>query len=447
MSQQALDLRKSAQIIRRHRFLVGICLALGILAGGAYAVLDPPLITSSAEVLLSQSGAQAQNGAQAASNGAPDPYTATQEVIAKSTPVLTAALPDVRPVMSVNELRHDVQVGILTPYVISISASAKLGADATATANAVAQSYIHYVGSVGSPGGPVSAQLLQPATITTGSGPIKQVVIYAVAGAIFGALIGVVVALAVSRSDRRLRSRDEIASSIGVPVLASFPVDHPADARGWTKLLDDYKPGALNALQLRRALQQLEIAAAEASVASQNGRWSFTVLSLSSDTRALGLGPQLAIFAAAQGISTALVIGPQQDAAVTAALRTACAVPSTSPTRPRQLQVLVTDGDLRVKPDAVLTVVVAVVDSRNPKVPDTIRTTAALLGVSSGAATADQLARAAVSAASDGREITGLLVADPDPDDATTGHLPQLGRRGQRRMPTRMTGIATEIRR
>jgi len=92
-------------------------------------------------------------------------------------------------------------------------------------------------------------------------------------------------------------------------------------------------------------------------------------------------------------------------------------------------------------------VVVAVVDGKNPQMPDTMHTTATLLGVSAGAATADQLARVAVSAGSDGREITGILVADPDSADATTGRLPQLGRRGHRRMPTRMTGITTEIRR
>ena len=45
------------------------------------------------------------------------------------------------------------------------------------------------------------------------------------------------------------------------------------------------------------------------------------VLSLSSDPRAIALGPQLAVFAASQGIPTALVIGPQQDATVTATLR------------------------------------------------------------------------------------------------------------------------------
>jgi hypothetical protein len=199
----------------------------------------------------------------------------------------------------------------------------------------------------------------------------------------------------------------------------------------------------LHTLQLRRALQQLGITSADASASSR----SFTVLSLSSDPGAVALGPQLAIFAASQGIPTALVVGPQQDAAVTATLRTACAAPSATSKRPGPLRVFVTDSSEGGQSDAVLTVVVAVVDSRSPQIPDTSHATGALLGVSAGAATADELARVAVSAASSGREISGILVADPDSADVTTGLLPQLGRRGQHRMPTRMTGIATEIRR
>jgi len=78
--------------------------------------------------------------------------------------------------------------------------------------------------------------------------------------------------------------------------------------------------------------------------------------------------------------------------------------------------------------------------------PDTMQTAATVLGVSSGAATADQLARVAMSAAADSREIIGVLVADPDSADQTTGRLPQLARPRQWRTPTRMTGIATEIR-
>jgi hypothetical protein len=115
-----MDLRRSVHLVRRHRFLVGGVVTLGLVLGGGYAVLRPPMITSTAEVLLSQSSQAAQAGAAAAASGSQDPYTATQLVIAKSTPVLVGALPDARPIMSVSQLSRDVQAGSLTPYVISI---------------------------------------------------------------------------------------------------------------------------------------------------------------------------------------------------------------------------------------------------------------------------------------------------------------------------------------
>jgi hypothetical protein len=49
-----------------------------------------------------------------------------------------------------------------------------------------------------------------------------------------------------------------------------------------------------------------------------------------------------------------------------------------------------------------------------------------VLAVTSGAASAEQLARVAVSVTADGRDIAGILVADPDSSDRTTGRLPQL---------------------
>ncbi len=64
-----------------------------------------------------------------------------------------------------------------------------------------------------------------------------------------------------------------------------------------------------------------------------------------------------------------------------------------------------------------------------------------VLGVSAGAATADQLARVVASAAADGRHIAAILMADPDPADPNDlAAFPQLGRRTQ--LPTRMTGTA-----
>lgn len=432
MSQQGVDLRRSVQILWRHKILVGAVMMLGILGGAVYAKLNPPMLTSTALVVLPQNA----QSTQAANNGGLDSYTATQEVIASSTKVLTDALPHVRPPVSLTELRREIQTGSLTSYVISISAKGAVAADAEATANAVANSYISYIGSKDSPVGRVSANLLQPATSAVGLAPLEALIIDAVIGAISGALIGAIIALAINRTDRRLRERDEIANSIGIPVLASLPVAHPSDAAGWARLLDDYQPGVRHALQLQKVLHHLATAAA---YADYDGRPSVTIVSLSSDRGALALGPQLAAFAATQGISTVLFIGPQQDPDATATLQIACAEAAPA-NQSGLLRAIVSEAHKAVPPDTSLTVAVVAVDGRSPRLPDTMQTTTTLLGVTSGAATAEQLARVAVSADAEGREITGILVADPEPGDHTTGRIPQLSRPAQRRLPTRQRG-------
>jgi len=443
MNEQALDVRRSAQILRRHKVLLGIVVILGALAGLVYAEANPAMLTSTALIILPQSE-QAQQGAAVIVDGAADPYTLTQQVIITSNVVLRNALPHVRPATSVDKLRRDISVGILTPYVISVTAKGNVASDAETTANAVARSYLNYVGSTSSPIGRVPAQVLEPATSATGA-PLRPLLLDILAGAVAGLLIGGIIALALGRNDRRLRERNEIADSIGVPVLASVSVAQPPDAAGWMNLLADYAPGAVDAWQLRKALHQLGPMGLNSSDPRADG-FSLAVLSLSTDRKALALGPQLAASAAAVGISTALVIGPAQDANTAATLRAACAA-AVPPQRSGYLRVAVADDPhVDELPRAALTVVVAVVDGKAPRVADTMRTTATTLGVSASAVTAEQLARIAVSAAVDGREIAGILVADPDPADRTTGRVPQVARPGLRRMPTRMTGTTTEIR-
>ena len=462
MSQKALDLRRSMQIVRRHKVLVGIVVALGILGGAAYAVLNPPMLTSTALVAL-----QPPPTAAAITTSGTDIFTPTQEIVAGSNPVLVDALPHVRPAMLFDELRHDVQIGSPSPDIISVTAKGKNAADAEATANAVANSYIRYVTSTRSAVGHIQAQLLQSASDATGPKPIGQMIVFALLGGLAGAMIGVIVALAIGRNDRRVRERDEIANSIGIPVLASVPVAHPSAAAGWTKLFENYKPSAVHSWQLRTALQQLGMPgpgfgrpAYDGNGSSLygdrtpmhdggGGRFSLMVLSLSSDSGALALGPQLAAFAASHGIPTSLVIGPQQDAAGPATLRTACAAPlPEASARHGMLRVTTYDGGgVDMQPDTALVIVVTVVDSRAPKMPDTMRTNATVIGVSAGAATAEQLARAAVVADADRREITGILVADPEPTDQTTGRIPHLAQPVRRGLPNRLRGVVTEIKR
>jgi capsular polysaccharide biosynthesis protein len=432
MIQEPLDLKKSLQLVRRHKIVVGAFAVLGLLAGAAFPVLRPPMLSSEALVLLPSSARS----------------VATQAVIASSDPVLSSALPRLHPAMTLRTLENRIQVRTRTSIILSISAAGKTATQAEQTANAVADSYVAYVRSGSIPGGQIQARVLEPAATATGPSLSSRIAITGGLGALLGALIAAIAVLAFSRRDRRLRERDEIADSIGIPVLASIRAEHPSDAAGWTKLFADYEPGAVDAWRLRKALQDLGLADLNVSGSKQGSGSSLAVLSFASDHRALALGPQLAAFAASRGIPTALVVGPQQDVHATAVLRAACAAPPAPSRRSSHLQVTVRDHDSAVRPpDAALTVVVAVVDGQAPQVPETMRTTATVLGVSAGVATAEQLARVAASAAVGGHDITGILVADPDPADPTTGRLPQLARPGQRRRPTRMTGTTLETRR
>lgn len=450
---QPLDLHKSITIVRRFKVLVGIMSVLGLLAGVGYAAFNPPSPSSTAVISFPSSVAS----------------TATQVVIADSDPVLLAAAARVNPPVPVGTLRSDVQVKSLTNYLVSITSTGKTGAQAEAIANAVADSYIAYVANKKSPVTHVTAEVFQPAVSAATQSPLEGMLIAAVTGAVAGALVGSVVALAIGRKDRRLRQRDHIANSIGVPVLASIPVGHPSDPAGWTKLLQNYKPQAVHAWQLRTVLRYLGIFDQafgrsphdETRPPMPEGGGcgvSLAVVSLSSDPGALALGPQLAVFAATQGIPTALVIGPQQDKDATAALRTACAASQSSSKLPSLLRFIVSsdsdsDSDRDIdetvdqRKDTALLVVVAVVDDRAPKMPATVRTGATVIGVSAGRATAEQLARAAVAAGADGRDVSGILVADPESTDKTTGRVPHLIRPPRRRLPNSLKGVVTEVRR
>ena len=413
MSQQPMSLERSVRLIRRHRVLVGAMTAGGILIGVIAAVLRPPLLSSEALVVIPQGG----------------PNIATEVVIANSEPVLSGALRNIHPAMSLQTLEDRVGVRSLTSGVVSVTVKGSNAAQAQSAANAVANSYIDYVGGAHSPVGHVPAQLLEQATPASGSAPVQQDIIYGLIGALAGLAAGIILVIIVGRIDHTLRGRDDIANSIGVPVLAAIPVRHPSDAAGWTKLLDDYEPGAVVGWRLRQVLQALGVTGADMDDHAAEGGVSLTVLSLASDAGALALGPQLAIFAASVRIPTALVIGPQQDTNATAALRTACAAPPRSSNRPSFLRTVAADGARADVPQgAGLLVVVAVVDGKAPQLPDTIPTMMTVLAVSAGAGTAEQLARVATVAAADGHEVVGFLVADPESDDQTTGRIPRLAR-------------------
>jgi capsular polysaccharide biosynthesis protein len=430
MSDQPLDLRRSMQVIRRHWIAVTVVTLLGLAAGAGYTDYKPPMLTSGALVQLSTANAATM---------------ASQVVIANSDTVLATALPNVAPQMTLAQLHTLVKVTSLSSSILSVSASGKTAHDAQQTVAAVRDSYLKWAKANGK-GYKMTAKGFGVVSSATGPSKISTMIVTAIIGGILGLILGVIGALALSRRDRRLRLRDEIADAIGVPVLASLPVVHASDAAHWSKLLDGYEPGVSDAWRLRNALQYLGLFNPRYPTARHHGGQSVSVLSLSTDKRALALGPQIAAFAASLGVSTVLVIGRQEDASVTATLRVACT--GQPPKRGGNLRVLVADhDDPDMESDATLTVVVSVVDGRNPSVAGAAPSTVTVLAVTSGTTTAEQLARVATSAATHGSSIDGIFIADPDPADPTTGRIPQLVRPARNSQPTRLSGIQTETKR
>lgn len=452
MSERPLNLRRSVQIVRRHKKTFSTLVVVGLAAGAAYVMIMPPVLTSSALVVVPQPVASASGGSSGntgntgsgASSGDASGFIDTQVVVATSDTVLTAAQPHISPAVSFQTLQADARAKSVTNSIMSITASGKTRTSAESQANAVANSYVAYVTKPGNPGGHVHAQILETATAATGLSLAERLAIFVPAGGAAGVLIGFLISFVMSSNSRKLVERDSIANSIGVPVLASIPVAHPSNAESWVKLLGNYEPGVVHAWALKRVLRQLGLT--DAGAARRAVPSSLSVLSFVSDRGALALGPQLAVFAASQGIPTALVIGAHQDTAAIAALRTACAAQASASTGtvPPLRLIVAEDG----RPDQRIngfTVIVTVIDGQEPRVPGTIRADATVIGVSAGGATADQLARAATSAAEDGRDILGILVADPDPGDQSTGRIPRLGPPARRQLPTQVKDMPTEV--
>jgi len=422
VSPQVLDTRRFLHTLRRHRKLVGFAVVLGLVGGAAFTVTRPPLY--SAKALVELPGEQ---------------YIQTQVVVAISDNVLVGAVPNINPAVPLATLRHEVTATSLTTEIVQIAAQGTTAAQAESVANAVANSYVSFLSSASAPGGKVVGHLLDSASTAARTSLSSRLLLYCGLGALLCGLIGSIIALSIDRTDRKLWERDAIADAIGVPVIASVPVAHPSSAAGWRKLLEGYDPGVVHGWSLRKALHHLDL------IDVKGGRGaSLTVLSLSSDPGAVALGPQLAVFAASLGIPTALVIGPRQDTNAMATLCAACTVTPVVSSGSGRLQITVGDDEDADSPRAAaLTIVSAVVDDQASQVGQVMRTTATVLGVSAGVATAEQLARVAISAASDGRDIGGIVVADPDSADQTTGRLPEPSRPTQRRLPTRRTGTVT----
>lgn len=425
MSTQELDVKKSWRAIRRHRRVVAAVAVLGVLGGIAYGLLNPPLHSATSLVVLPPPPANDSE------NEVGTQSIETHVFIAGSEPVLASAGQNLSPPLSTTVLRDRVEVMALTQDIIEIEARGTSAEQAMALANAVAEVYLVFVTTEqqlpGDLGNKAGARVLEEATTARGGSLPVHLGLFGVLGALGGGLVGTLAILAVARGDRRLRLRDEIADAVGIPVLASVSSYRAKDVSDWANLLERYTPTAVDAWSLRKTLHRLGLDVKGA------GALSLAVISFAEDEKALPLGPQLAAFAPSIGISTTLVVDTHRDGAgPPLAAEEAFQRPVAGNGAP--------PGDKGAR--VALRIHLIVVDRDEPRLAGARHTTTTLVSVSPGAVTAEELARLAFAAAVDDRAIDGIVVADPDSTDRTSGRVPQSMRRSSSRLPTLLTGSA-----
>jgi len=339
----------------------------------------------------------------------------------------------------------------------------------------------------------VTPDIIQPAAPATGPGETRRLVTWALVGALVAAVGTALVLLIRRRRDPRVRARDDLADAVGSSLLAVVRGRPQGSVSGWLALFETYEAPAEEAWAFRQVLRALAGPPdARDSAWTGNQRTpgrvehprSLTVIGLSGDQRAVAVGPQLAVFAASLGITTRFVVATRHDSV--ASLCAACAtdrglklrsglvldagtegaVPGqdASPrptgdslTRPlngrgtRESRLHEAPGDYsagyppRGMADAAhyeadLTIVFAIADRKEPSLLDVPPTAATMLAISPGIGTREELARLAVAVDDAGRRIDGVVVADPDPADRTTGRHTLDERAMQTPLPVRMTG-------
>lgn len=259
-------------------------------------------------------------------------------------------------------------------------------------------------------------RLLQPAGVPSSPATPRPVWDAALGGAA-GLLVAVVVVLVTGRNRRRLRNRDDIARVVAAPVLVSLAVPRRDGVDDYRAMLDRWQPSLEERWSLVQAFSQVALEAEPTNLA---------ILTLAGDVAGPGLVLLMAKLAASVGNTTALVVDTHHPDSMS--LRAACNMslaaggPSGS-----ELSVYTAapdpggPADQDLFPHSEVTVTLVVADGGPVHLPTQGRRTIALLALSSGFATAEQIATTAVRCFDAGYPIAGVLVANPDPADGTTG--------------------------
>lgn len=259
-------------------------------------------------------------------------------------------------------------------------------------------------------------------------------------GLLLGLLVGSILALALDGRDHRLRRRDDIARAAGVPAIASVATRVARSAEERLALIAGYEPSVDESFGMRWTLRHL-LTTHETIPARA------TIVLLAGDERARMAPLQFAAFSARAGVRTALL-----DEASRGVSALSDAPRATEAGRESVLPNLwLLDSRAhgaaidQLAPQLVIRVLVNDSAGLEPEEPDQGLTTT-LLAVSSGFATSEAVMLVASAATESGRSLFGVIVANPEPGDETSGRVPAREGSTGPRLPARVTRSARSSR-
>lgn len=510
MSASFTDIRSLQSTLRRRAKTLVAAAMIGLAAGVAYVLVQPPPLTSTSLILLPTPA----NIEDASSD------VETQVRIALSDSLLEQAGGSVNPTLSIRDVERIVDVTAPTNQLLQIDATSTDGGLARAISGAVGDAYVNYVLDTArevttaaladltkrrdelqsqianlqreidstikrrrsveadsaedraearvlaslrleqanlalqldrvqdsiAAGTPVSTTVgagtlvIQQATVAIGAPLWLRLLTWGPLGALACTLAALVLVLAVAGRDPRLRLRDDIADAVGSPVLAAVRSRPQRSVAAWSALLEGYRATPVEAWAFRQVLRGLvppDRRGQPRSGVRVDHPQTMTVVSLAGDNRGLAIGPQLAAFAASVGIVTRMV--PTVGHVRAPHLWAACADERQGPARPGLFVGKVPEGT-----QVDLTIYLVVAERTHPYLGDVPSTVATMLAVGAATASEQELARLAVAVDDAGRRIDGIVVADPDHSDRTSGRHTLDNRSRQLALPTRLTGITAD---
>ena len=236
-----LELLSYWRLILQNRFVIAVCLLLGVLGSYFKYSTETPLFQASSQVFVSTPATALDISALATGSNFSQQRVKSYAQIINSPLTLQGVVEQLRLNMSTEELSSKISaVAPADTVLITISVTDSDASRAADIANATADEFGKYVGSLENQSGdlaaPIKVSVVRRAVVPGAPfSPVKS--IYILLGLLFGFAIGLAIALTRKLLDTSIKNEDDL---LGLPLLAAISYDSDAEEKPLISKLSRY---------------------------------------------------------------------------------------------------------------------------------------------------------------------------------------------------------------